>query len=283
MASQSVKTLGLARKSLTVLDTGLATRLPEAYKKFYKEWRLTEPTAVHYIPENGKWKRNDITGEVLPVQNVPLPVIYPLESNKHIWGGEGVIQGFQSRGEATRRVPHFWVPALKRTVVYSEVLDKYLSVIVTERAISLINSNYGFDHYLLKTPACDLRGLLPLKLKRKILQELQKGCPTYADRPEKQKDMMQRYEKYLSAYSTEEIEWYGYSLQEALRILKQQIEEEERSKIIPLKQIYRAQLIEKLKAASLSELTETKAGEIGSGESGSWLQKMNPFGKKRET
>ncbi|VEN50174.1 unnamed protein product [Callosobruchus maculatus] len=158
-----------------------------------------------------------------------------------------------------------------------------MSVIVTERAISLINSNYGFDHYLLKTPACDLRGLLPLKLKRKILQELQKGCPTYVDRPEKQKDVMQRYEKYLSAYTTEEIEWYGYSLQEALKILKQQIEEEERSKIVPLKQIYRAQLIEKLKAASLSELADSKAGEIGSGESASWLQKINPFGKKRET
>ncbi|CAH1953912.1 unnamed protein product [Acanthoscelides obtectus] len=283
MASKSVKALGLARKSLTALETGLATRLPEAYKKFYKEWKLTEPTAVHYIPETGKWKRNDITGEVFPVQNVPLPVIYPPEANNHIWGGDGVIQGFQSRASDVRRVPHFWVPVLKRTVVYSEVLDKYLSVIVTERAISLINSNYGFDHYLLKTPACDLKGLLPLRLKRKILQELQKGCPSYADKPEKQSEVLHRFENYLSAYTAEEIEWYGYSLHEALRILKQRIEEEERSKVVPLKHMYRAQLIEKLKAASLSEMVDNKAEEISSGESGSWLQKINPFGKKRET
>lgn len=67
-----------------------------------------------------------------------------------MWGGEAVVQGFQSRGKNQRRVPHFWVPVLKRSVVHSEVLDKYFSVIVTDRTIKLINSNYGFDHYLLK-------------------------------------------------------------------------------------------------------------------------------------
>lgn len=68
----------------------------------------------------------------------------------HIWGGEGIVQGFQKKIWHQRGVPHFWVPTLKRSVVYSEVLDKYMSVIVTERAIELINTNYGFDHYLLK-------------------------------------------------------------------------------------------------------------------------------------
>lgn len=67
-----------------------------------------------------------------------------------MWGGEGIIQGFQLRDRRRRRVPHFWVPHLKRSVVYSEVLNKYISVIVTDRTIHLINSNYGFDHYLLK-------------------------------------------------------------------------------------------------------------------------------------
>lgn len=60
---QTVKTLGVFKK-LTKLDKGLGPRLPEAYKKFYKEWKLTEPTAVHYIPEEGTWKRNEVTGEV---------------------------------------------------------------------------------------------------------------------------------------------------------------------------------------------------------------------------
>lgn len=83
-------------------------------------------------------------------------MIYPSEANSQLWGGEGIIQGFQKRHELKRRVPHFWVPQLRRSVVYSEVLDKYMSVIVTPRAINLINSNYGFDHYLLKVTFIDL-------------------------------------------------------------------------------------------------------------------------------
>jgi large subunit ribosomal protein L28 len=154
------------------------------------------------------------------VQNYPIQVIYPKESNEHMWGGEGVVQGFQVRDWRRRRVPHFWMPHLKRSVVYSEVLDKYISVIVTERTISLINSNYGFDHYLLKvkvqkksycvknkffeqTPACDLKSLLPLSLKRKILQELEKGCPSYHNKPEKQKEVYSKYKQYLTAVRSE--------------------------------------------------------------------------------
>lgn len=86
----------------------------------------------------------------LPIQNIPIPLRYPKEYDTQLWGGEGVVQGFQKRDKDSRRVPHFWVPTLKRTVVYSEVLDTYISVVVTNRALQLIHSNYGFDHYLLK-------------------------------------------------------------------------------------------------------------------------------------
>lgn len=85
-----------------------------------------------------------------PVQNVPIPVIYPAEHNEGLWGGEGVVKGFQKRDPNKRRVPHFWVPVLKRSVVYSEVLDKYMAVVITNRTMNLIHENYGLDHYLLK-------------------------------------------------------------------------------------------------------------------------------------
>lgn len=52
-----------------------------------------------------------------------------------------------------------------------------------------------------QTPACDLKSLLPLALKRKILQELEKGCPSYQDRPEKQKEVYSKYKQYLVAVS----------------------------------------------------------------------------------
>lgn len=85
-----------------------------------------------------------------PIQNISIPIKYPLEHNMGLWGGEGVIKGFQKRTSFKQRVPHFWVPVLKRSVVYSEILNKHMSVIVTERTIKLIHENYGFDHYLLK-------------------------------------------------------------------------------------------------------------------------------------
>lgn len=282
-ALKSVKTLGVYQKQ-GVFDKDIGALLPEAYKKFYKEWKETEPTAVHYVPEVGTWKRDDLTGEVHPVQNVPIPVMYPKEHNKHVWGGEGVVQGFQIRDKFSRRVPHFWVPVLKRSVVHSQVLDKFFSVIVTDRTIRLINANYGFDHYLLKTPACDLKSLLALGLKRKILKELEAGCPTYSDRPELQKKILEKYEKYLKAYTSEEIDWYGYSFTQACKRLQKQIEEN--LTVVPLKQTYRAELIDELRAANIGEAITNSLKSSESGLGTTWLKKMNqinPFVKKKET
>ncbi|CAH0560648.1 unnamed protein product [Brassicogethes aeneus] len=279
MASQAIKTLGLFKKP-GIFDKGVGALLPEAYKKFYKEWKLTEPTAVHFIPEQGSFKRDDVTGEVHPIQNIPLPVLYPKEHNFHLWGGEGIIQGFQVRGKKKRRVPHFWVPNLRRSVVYSEVLDKHISVIVTERTINLIQEHFGFDHYLLKTPACDLKSILALGLKRKILQDLQNGCPSYVNKPDKQKEIHDRYRNYLSAYTPDEINWYGYSFAQACRMVQEDINKKEEEAIVPLKHVFRAQLIDQLKAADLEIEENSKYGEP---KAGSWLNKINPFGKKHET
>ncbi|XP_066146888.1 large ribosomal subunit protein bL28m [Euwallacea fornicatus] len=279
-AVKSVKTLGLFQKP-GLFDRGVGALLPQAYKKFYKEWKETEPSAVHYIPEEGKWKRDELTGEVRPVQNIPIPLLYPKEYNNHMWGGEAVVQGFQKRDPRRRRVPHFWIPVLKRSVVHSEVLDTYFSVIVTNRTINLVNSNYGFDHYLLKTPACDLKSLLPLGLKRKVLKELEAGCPKLNDRPQLQREILQKYGKYLEAYTSEEIDWYGYSYTEACNRFKKQMEEQHT--VVPLKHIYRTELIDKLRAASIEEAMDKSLKSSESGLGATWLKKMNPFTKKKTT
>lgn len=49
-------------------------------------------------------------------------------------------------------------------------------------------------------------------------------------------------------YTTEEIEWYGYSFKDACKKMEERIKEQ--NKPVPLKQMYRLQLIEKLKATS---------------------------------
>lgn len=57
-------------------------------------------------------------------------------------------------------------------------------------------------------------------------------------------------------YTSDEIKWYGYSLSDAIKLLQKQMEIEEREKIIPLKHIYRAELVDKLKAEAAKDLTE---------------------------
>jgi len=258
-------------------DTGIGAELPEAYKKFWREWKVMRPAAVHYVPQEGRWRKDEVTGEIFPVQNVPIPLKFPKEAHQGIWGGEGIIQGFQKRDRRRRRVAHFWVPVLKRSVIRSDVLNMHLSVIVTDRTLKLILDNYGFDHYLLKTPACDLQSELALKLKQKILRALEQNCPAYNDDPEKQKEIYDQYKNYLSAYSAEDIEWYGLTMNQAVH--KMILIKEKNNIPVPLKQKYRSQLIEKLKEAGIAEAQEAQLGADNS----SWVSKMNIFGKKQET
>lgn len=44
-------------------DKGIGAELPEAYKKFWKEWKA-QPAAVHYTEQKGKYVRNEETEEV---------------------------------------------------------------------------------------------------------------------------------------------------------------------------------------------------------------------------
>lgn len=47
-----------------IFSRGVPSRLPQAYRKFFEDWRKGPKTAVHYRPVPGKWKRDPLTGEV---------------------------------------------------------------------------------------------------------------------------------------------------------------------------------------------------------------------------
>lgn len=51
----------------TKISSGLGDRLPEAYKKFYKEWRHQPAQSVYFQPKLGKWTRDEKSGTVIPV------------------------------------------------------------------------------------------------------------------------------------------------------------------------------------------------------------------------
>uniref|UniRef100_A0A0V0G5P1 Putative mitochondrial ribosomal protein n=1 Tax=Triatoma dimidiata TaxID=72491 RepID=A0A0V0G5P1_TRIDM len=246
--------------------------LPESYKKFFREWKLSKPLSVHYKPPSSKWIRDDVTGEVKRVQDCPIPLKFPPESHSGIWGGEGVIKGFQKRNRLKQRVPHFWVPVLKKSVVYSEVLNKRMEVTVTERTIDLILKHHGFDNYLLQNKACDLQSLLALKLKKKILQTLYYK-ELYPDDLIKKEEIYSKYKHYLSEYSAEDIEWYGLSFDEALR----KVEEinKIKNKSVPLKYQFRTELLQQL----MDQKNQSEASVEVQADSKSWIQKLNPFSK----
>ncbi|KAJ8675504.1 hypothetical protein QAD02_011290 [Eretmocerus hayati] len=249
-------------------DKGIGAELPEAYKKFWKEWKLTEPTPVHYQPLDFKYKLAHDGATVVPVQNTPIPLKYPKELDDGIWGGEAVVQGFIKKQIRRRRVPKFFVPKLFETVVHSEILDKYMKTVVTRRTFTLIHEHLGFDHYILSTKACDLRSLLALKLKREMLIRLFDNT-LYPDDPDKQSEIASIYIKYTNTcgYTREELDWYGLSYKEAcskyLRLKHASITP------TPLKVTYRKEL--------LDSLQKEKGGEGGTNSS--WISKINPFGK----
>jgi len=256
--------------------------VPNEYLSFLKEWRAP-PKPVHFEPKEGRFERNPTTGEVNPIQNVPLPLRKPPQMHNGIWGGEHVIQGFQKRERTRRRVPHFWVPVLKESVVHSKILDKYMSAVITDRTIDLIHEHKGFDNYLLETKACDLASLLPLKLKQKILTELKNGCPSFSDRPEQQKEILDEYQHFADEYTPAEIEWYGLSMEEAVAKHEALIIEAAQSKIAPRKHELRQSLIEQLKTADIStaEVVQSEDGKIIlERKTNDWLSKINPFAKK---
>lgn len=245
-------------------------RMPEHYQRYLYELQHKHPKPVHFIPEPGKFKKDPVTGEIKRVENRPIPLIFPYECNKGLWGGEAVIKGYQKRHPLRQRVPHWWVPVLKRAVIYSEILDKHLSVVVTERTLDLIDEAYGLDYYILKTHPVDLRSQLGMDMKRNMLLTLVRR-EMYPDDPEKQERIYKKYKEFI--IPEEEAEWCGLSILDAVK--KQQSVEEEQNKPVALKIKYRAELIEMLKERKSK--TEDQIPE--SKNSSNWLNKLNPFGK----
>lgn len=74
------------------LKQGIYTRLPQHYLKSLEQ---KEPTPVHWKPLGVEYQRNPKTGHKERVQDVPIPIYYPPQSQDGLWGGEGWISGFR--------------------------------------------------------------------------------------------------------------------------------------------------------------------------------------------
>lgn len=75
------------------LKTGIYSRLPQHYLKGLQD--TTPPTPVHWKALGVKYRANPKTGVKERVQDVPIPVYYPPESQQGLWAGEGWISGYK--------------------------------------------------------------------------------------------------------------------------------------------------------------------------------------------
>ncbi|KAL4835719.1 hypothetical protein H8958_003748 [Nasalis larvatus] len=230
------------------LREGICARLPGHYLRSLEEERT--PTPVHYRPHGAKFKINPKNGQRERVEDVPIPIYFPSESQRGLWGGEGWILGqrYANNDKLSKRLKKVWKPQLFERELYSEILDKKFTVTVTMRTLDLIDEAYGFDFYILKTPKEDLCSKFGMDLKRGILLRLARRDPQlHPEDPERRAAIYDKYKEF--AIPEEEAEWVGLTLEEAIE--KQRLLEEKDP--VPLFKIYVAELIQRLQQQALSE------------------------------
>ncbi|XP_067831002.1 39S ribosomal protein L28, mitochondrial isoform X1 [Heptranchias perlo] len=230
------------------LKQGIRARLPAHYLRSLDENR--EPAPVHFKPHGAKYKPNPRTGQPERVQDVPIPIYYPPESQNGLWGGEGYIQGYRyaNNDKLSTRLRKTWKPQVFRRELYSEILDKTFTIPVTMRTLDLVDACYGFDFYILMTPKVDLNSKLGMDLKRGMLLRLaRKDTELYPDDAVKQELIYNKYKAFV--IPEEEAEWVGLSLEEAVE--KQKLLEKRDP--VPLFKVYAEKLAQQLSMQRLLE------------------------------
>ncbi|KAG8508955.1 39S ribosomal protein L28, mitochondrial [Galemys pyrenaicus] len=230
------------------LRDGICARLPAHYLRSLEDTRA--PTPVHYRPHGAKFKVNPKNGQRERVEDVPIPIHYPPESQLGLWGGEGWILGHRYIGDdkLCKRVRKVWKPQLFRRELYSEILDTTFAVTVTMRTLDLIDAAYGFDFYILKTPREDLCSKFGMDLKRGMLLRLARQDPQlHPEDPDRRAAIYRKYQEF--AVPEAEAEWVGLTLEEAVE--KQRLLEQQDP--TPLFKVYTEKLVRRLQHQALSE------------------------------
>ncbi|XP_047449995.1 39S ribosomal protein L28, mitochondrial isoform X1 [Mugil cephalus] len=197
------------------MKQGIYSRLPAHYLKSLEP---KEPTPVHWKPLGVKYRANPKTGLKERVQDVPIPVYYPPESQDGLWGGEGWISGFRyaRNDKLSTRLRKTWKPQLFKRELYSEILDHKFTITVTMRTLDLIDAAFGLDFYILRTPKEDLNSKLGMNLKRAMLLRLaEKNTKLYPNDPVKREKVYNKYKQQFEI-PKEEAEWVGLNLEEAV-------------------------------------------------------------------
>lgn len=255
-------------------NSGDLKNIPQHYKSFYQTWEIGPQTHIHSRPNPAKFEKDE-WGEIFPVQNPRIFVLYPEEFHNGLWGGEGVIKGIQANKETRHRsfkIPYgkYWWPTLFEGVVYSEILDRYVDMVMTMRGARLVDEAHGFDNYLLNTPVNEIYAWRLLKFKREVLLALTDKDNFSSKAHKHGPEIFDKYQKF--AVTESEADWHGLTLNEA-REKQKAIEEKLREEsIVPDKIKYRQELVTLLKNGDLDDV------DIELVEDTQWTQKSGVLG-----
>ncbi|XP_018651032.1 hypothetical protein Smp_181290 [Schistosoma mansoni] len=213
-------------------------RLPPHYKKRYLQNQCE--LANERVCNSSLLKSE--TGNFIPSSyfDTPMKIVYPPESQKCLWGGEGIIQGYWEKKNQKPRFPKTWSPVLMENLFHSEILDRWMIIIVTDSALKQIEKASGFDFYILSTPESKLKSRLGMHLKRDMLVTLAK-----AKMNGKMEKGWEKYSKFI--IPLEEAEWIGLTLEEAVKKQMKIEHEISRSQLKPLKFSLAEKLIDSLR------------------------------------
>ena len=229
--------------------------IPQHFRDYYKTWKLGPTEHIHSVPNTATFEKDE-WGEIHPVQNPRIYVIYPDQFHQGLWGGEGVIKGMLRRKDGNHRnftppAAKYWWPRLFEGVVHSEILDAHMDIVCTKRGIKLVDISEGFDNYLLKTPVNEIYATGLLRIKRELLLKLS-DPNNFTTKFGGDPSVYEKYQKF--AVTHHEADWHGLTFTEALRKQSRIEALEAENNVIPDKLKYRRELIEMLKSGKAEDM-----------------------------
>ncbi|CDS42533.1 39s ribosomal protein [Echinococcus multilocularis] len=238
-------------------------RLPKHFKKGYLK-RCTPNSKLSYFEECGDQYIKAANNSIYPKEffDIPPAIIFPEESQKSLWGGEGIVTGFTEVKRTHTRIPKTWGPELRQNLFYSEILNRWLMIIVSLTALKQIELMKGLDNYLLMTPENEINSRLGMHIKREILVQLSD--------PEFKKLKPAIAAKYAQfTIPGDEAEWVGLTLDEAIKKqMKIEHLRERAEASFPKKEIFTRALLKQLEAdkghPQLSRLSDPTSSSLRS-------------------
>lgn len=225
------------------------SNLPKPYLDYLESVRAPRERVIDEAPQTKflDYNQDHETGYVYRVPDQPIRVTMPPNSDKALYGGLGVVEGFEKPKRLKPRIPRAWAPDVERHTFYSEILDVHINVEVTDRTLQLIDENRGFDFYILNTRTQDLMSEFGRRLKHKLLVALATSQSDF---------LKEKYKDFIKPL--DEVSWHGLKEHEALTKFKEMRVEETIEP--PLRLVYARQLIESMKEARLLEKEDSRAG-----------------------